>query len=188
MKILCVLYDDLAAGYPKTYARDDLPALSGYPGGQTLPTPSEVDFTPGHLLGSVSGELGLRRYLETLGHELVVTSSKDAAIRHGVTVAEVTYCNSISVAEHVMSILNLVRNFVPSHQTVLDGGWNMDAGGGEMSRRKKTEPYVRLTQPPGARGGHPAPGHLGRGAGQGSGRLPAERGATSPCTCRRTRS
>jgi len=25
----------------------------------------------------------------------------DAAIAHGVTVAEVTYCNSISVAEHV---------------------------------------------------------------------------------------
>ncbi|MFJ8957991.1 NAD-dependent formate dehydrogenase [Lentzea sp. NPDC102401] len=50
----------------------------------------------------------------------------DAAIEHGVTVAEVTYCNSISVAEHVvMSILNLVRNFVPAHQIVLDGGWNI---------------------------------------------------------------
>lgn len=179
MKILCVLYDDPATGYPAGYARDDLPALSGYPGGQTLPTPSSVDFTPGHLLGSVSGELGLRSVLEGLGHELVVTSDKDsagsvfdreladadvvisqpfwpayltaerfaraprlklaltagigsdhvdldAAIQHGVTVAEVTYCNSISVAEHVvMSILNLVRNFVPAHQTVLDGGWNI---------------------------------------------------------------
>jgi len=179
MKILCVLYDDPATGYPAGYARDDLPALSGYPGGQTLPTPASVDFTPGHLLGSVSGELGLRSFLEGLGHELVVTSDKDsagsvfdreladadvvisqpfwpayltaerfaraprlklaltagigsdhvdldAAIQHGVTVAEVTYCNSISVAEHVvMSILNLVRNFVPAHQTVLDGGWNI---------------------------------------------------------------
>jgi formate dehydrogenase len=179
MKILCVLYDDPATGHPAGYARDDLPALSGYPGGQTLPTPSSVDFTPGHLLGSVSGELGLRSFLEGLGHELVVTSDKDAAgsvfdreladadvvisqpfwpayltaerfaraprlklaltagigsdhvdldaaIQHGVTVAEVTYCNSISVAEHVvMSILNLVRNFVPAHQTVLDGGWNI---------------------------------------------------------------
>ncbi|MGW6929345.1 NAD-dependent formate dehydrogenase [Lentzea sp. NPDC054927] len=179
MKILCVLYDDPVSGYPKTYARDDLPELPGYPGGQTLPTPSSVDFTPGHLLGSVSGELGLRSFLESQGHELVVTSDKDrdgsefdrhladadvvisqpfwpayltaerfaraprlklaltagigsdhvdldAAIAHGVTVAEVTYCNSISVAEHVvMSILNLVRNFVPSHQIVLDGGWNI---------------------------------------------------------------
>ncbi|HRV60802.1 MAG TPA: NAD-dependent formate dehydrogenase, partial [Solirubrobacterales bacterium] len=49
-----------------------------------------------------------------------------AAMDAGITVAEVTYCNSISVAEHVaMSILVLVRNFVPSHQIVLDGGWNI---------------------------------------------------------------
>ncbi len=49
-----------------------------------------------------------------------------AAIDRGVTVAEVTYCNSISVAEHVvMAILALVRNYIPSHQIVLDGGWNI---------------------------------------------------------------
>lgn len=76
-KILCVLYDDPVNGYPKTYARDDLPKLERYADGQTLPTPSAVDFTPGELLGSVSGELGLRRYLEDLGHELIVTSDKD---------------------------------------------------------------------------------------------------------------
>ncbi|MEV6862383.1 NAD-dependent formate dehydrogenase [Streptosporangium subroseum] len=178
-KVLCVLYDDPVDGYPKTYARDDLPALDGYPGGQTLPTPKGVDFTPGHLLGSVSGELGLRRFLEERGHTLVVTSDKDtegsefdreladadvvisqpfwpayltaeriakapklklaitagigsdhvdldAAIEHGITVAEVTYCNSISVAEHVvMMILSQVRNYIPSYQVVLDGGWNI---------------------------------------------------------------
>jgi len=50
----------------------------------------------------------------------------DAAIKHGMTVAEVTYSNSISVAEHVvMMILGLVRNYLPSHQVVLDGGWNI---------------------------------------------------------------
>ncbi|MGH3754827.1 MAG: NAD-dependent formate dehydrogenase [Pseudonocardiaceae bacterium] len=50
----------------------------------------------------------------------------DAAIAHGVTVAEVTYCNSISVAEHVvMMILTLVRNYLPSYQTVLAQGWNI---------------------------------------------------------------
>ena len=50
----------------------------------------------------------------------------DAAIRHGVTVAEVTYCNSISVAEHVvMMILSLVRNYLPSLRLVLEGGWNI---------------------------------------------------------------
>jgi formate dehydrogenase len=49
-----------------------------------------------------------------------------AAMDHGVTVTEVTYCNSISVAEHVMMlILSLVRNYLPSHQVVLDGGWNI---------------------------------------------------------------
>ncbi len=178
-KVVCVLYDDPVGGYPKTYARDGLPKLERYPDGQTLPTPSAIDFTPGELLGSVSGELGLRKYLEGLGHELIVTSDKegensvfdqhlpdaeivisqpfwpayltaeriakapklklavtagigsdhvdlDAAIDAGITVAEVTFCNSISVAEHVvMMILSQVRNYLPSHQWVLDGGWNI---------------------------------------------------------------
>ena len=42
------------------------------------------------------------------------------------TVAEVTYCNSITVAEHVvMMILGLVRNYMPSYETVVGGGWNI---------------------------------------------------------------
>src|SRR5271168_2168568 len=76
-KILCVLYDDPITGYPKTYARNGIPKIDHYPGGQTLPTPEAIDFTPGELLGSVSGELGLRRLLESNGHRLVVTSDKD---------------------------------------------------------------------------------------------------------------
>ena len=166
-KVLCVLYDDPVDGYPKSYARDDIPKLDHYPGGQTLPTPKAIDFKPGQLLGSVSGELGLRKFLESQGHTLVVTSDKDgpnsvferelpdaeivisqpfwpaylteeriekakklklaitagigsdhvdlqAAMDRGITVAEVTYCNSISVAEHVvMMILALVRNYIP---------------------------------------------------------------------------
>jgi len=178
-KVLCVLYDDPVDGLPSSYARDDVPKIEGYPDGQTAPSPEGIDFTPGELLGSVSGELGLRSYLEAGGHELVVTSDKDgpdseferhladaevvisqpfwpayltaeriakapnlkiaitagigsdhvdlqAAMDAGVTVAEVTYCNSISVAEHVvMMILGLVRNYIPSHQIVLDGGWNI---------------------------------------------------------------
>ena len=48
-----------------------------------------------------------------------------AASEKGVTVAEVTYCNSNSVAEHnVMMILALARNYIPSHQWVIDKGWN----------------------------------------------------------------
>ena len=50
----------------------------------------------------------------------------DAAIKAGITVAEVTFCNSISVSEHaVMQILALVRNFLPSHEWVVKGGWNI---------------------------------------------------------------
>jgi formate dehydrogenase len=172
-KILCVLYDDPIDGYPKSYPRDDLPKIDHYPGGQTLPTPKAIDFKPGALLGSVSGELGLRKYLESLGHTFVVTSDKEgpnsrferelpdaeivisqpfwpayltaeriakakklklaitagigsdhvdlqAAIDHKVTVAEVTYSDSISVSEHVaMMILSLVRNYIPSYQWVV---------------------------------------------------------------------
>src|ERR1700734_1412435 len=178
-KVVCVLYDDPIDGYPPKYARDDIPKITKYPDGQTAPTPSKIDFKPGELLGSVSGELGLRKFLEDAGHTLVVTSSKDgedsvldkelpdaeivisqpfwpaymtkerfykakklkliitagigsdhtdlqAAIERGITVAEVTYCNSISVAEHiVMVILALVRNFIPSYQWVIKGGWNI---------------------------------------------------------------
>ena len=50
----------------------------------------------------------------------------DVAKERGITVAEVTYSNSISVAEHtVMQILALVRNFVPSHRWAAEGGWNI---------------------------------------------------------------
>ena len=78
-KIVLVLYDDPVDGYPKSYARDDIPKLTHYPGGQTVPTPKKIDFKPGQLLGSVSGELGLRKFLEGAGHTLVVTSDKDGA-------------------------------------------------------------------------------------------------------------
>ena len=49
------------------------------------------------------------------------------AMKRNITVAEVTYSNSISVAEHAaMTILNLVRNFVPAHRIVTDEkGWNI---------------------------------------------------------------
>ncbi|MGH8555821.1 MAG: NAD-dependent formate dehydrogenase [Gammaproteobacteria bacterium] len=48
-----------------------------------------------------------------------------AAIDRGITVAEVTYCNSISVAEHVVMIPSLVRNYIPSYQWVIGKGWNI---------------------------------------------------------------
>ncbi|KAI8943623.1 hypothetical protein NX059_001608 [Plenodomus lindquistii] len=44
----------------------------------------------------------------------------------GITVAEVTGSNVVSVAEHViMTILVLVRNFVPAHEQIAKGDWNV---------------------------------------------------------------
>jgi formate dehydrogenase len=178
-KILCVLYDDPITGYPPSYARDDVPRIERYPDGQTLPTPRAIDFRPGELLGSVSGALGLRKFLEAAGHTLAITSDKDrpdsvfdreladadvvisqpfwpayltaeriakatklklaitagvgsdhvdlqAAGEHGLTVAEVTFSNSISVSEHaVMMILALVRDYIPAYGWIIRGGWNI---------------------------------------------------------------
>src|SRR5688572_16295645 len=79
MKIVAVLYDDPISKYPKTYARDSIPEIKHYPGGQTAPQPKNIDFKPGQLLGCVSGELGLRKFLSGLGHTFVVTSIKDGS-------------------------------------------------------------------------------------------------------------
>lgn len=71
------LYPDPVGGYPPKYARDSVPKVTKYPDGQLAPTPAGIDFTPGELLGCVSGELGLRKFLESHGHTLVVTTDKD---------------------------------------------------------------------------------------------------------------
>src|SRR3990167_11022834 len=43
----------------------------------SLPSPRQIDFKPGDLLGCKSRELGLRKFLEAQGHTLVVTTDKD---------------------------------------------------------------------------------------------------------------
>ena len=179
MKILCILYDDPKGGMPKSYALSDLPKVEKYPDGMTVPNPKGRDFTPGELLGCVSGELGLRKFLESNGHEYVVTNSKDgdgneadkhivdadivisqpffpyyltkeriakaknlkmavtagigsdhvdlqAAMDNNIDVVEVTFCNSRSVAEHiVMMIVSMVRDYHNQHRIVNEGGWNI---------------------------------------------------------------
>ncbi len=179
MKILCILYDDPKDGMPKSYALSELPKIEKYPDGMTLPSPKGRDYTPGQLLGCVSGELGLRKFLESNGHKLVVTNSKDgdgceadkhivdadivisqpffpyyltkeriakaknlkmaitagigsdhvdlqAAMENKIDVVEVTYCNSRSVAEHiVMMIVSMVRDYHNQHSIVNKGGWNI---------------------------------------------------------------
>jgi formate dehydrogenase len=135
------------------------------------------------LLGTTENELGIRSWLESQGHTLVTTSSKEGAdsvfdrelpdaeiiittpfhpgyltaerlarakklrlavtagigsdhvdlnaanaTNGGVTVAEVTGSNVVSVAEHVvMTILVLIRNFVPAHEQVAKGQWDVAA-------------------------------------------------------------
>ena len=179
MKVLCILYDDPKGGMPKSYPLSDLPKLEKYPDGMSLPSPKGRDFTPGQLLGCVSGELGLRKFLESNGHEVVVTNSKDgdgceadkhivdadivisqpffpyyltkeriakaknlkmaitagigsdhvdlqAAMENKIDVVEVTFCNSRSVAEHiVMMIVSMVRDYHNQHRIVNEGGWNI---------------------------------------------------------------
>src|SRR5688500_9119985 len=75
--VLCVLYDDPKEGYPTSYPLSEIPTIERYPDGQSVPSPKRIDFKPGALLGSVSGELGLRKFLESQGHKLVVTADKD---------------------------------------------------------------------------------------------------------------
>lgn len=131
------------------------------------------------LLGTVENELGIRKYLESKGHEFIVTGDKEgnnsefqkhikdaevlittpfhpayltedlvekaknlklcvtagvgsdhidlnAAVKKNIEVLEVTGSNVVSVAEHVvMSILLLVRNFVPAHEMIERGEWQV---------------------------------------------------------------
>ncbi|THU82509.1 NAD-dependent formate dehydrogenase [Dendrothele bispora CBS 962.96] len=50
----------------------------------------------------------------------------NAAVEHKIQVLEVSGSNVTSVAEHVvMSILNLVRNFVPAHEMIERGDWQV---------------------------------------------------------------
>ncbi|KAI0949611.1 formate dehydrogenase (NAD+) [Taiwanofungus camphoratus] len=129
------------------------------------------------LLGTVENQLGLRQWLESQGHEFIVSDSKEgpdsdfqkhiadaevlittpfhpgyltrdlvnkaknlkicitagvgsdhidlnAAVERKIQVLEVSGSNVTSVAEHVvMSILLLIRNFVPAHEMIERGDW-----------------------------------------------------------------
>ncbi|KAI9060435.1 NAD-dependent formate dehydrogenase [Trametes sanguinea] len=131
------------------------------------------------LLGTVENQLGIREWLESQGHEYIVTDDKEgpdsvfqrelkdaevlittpfhpgyltrdliakapnlklcvtagvgsdhidlnAAVERKIQVLEVTGSNVTSVAEHVvMSILLLVRNFVPAHEMIERGDWQV---------------------------------------------------------------
>ncbi|PON45360.1 Erythronate-4-phosphate dehydrogenase [Trema orientale] len=132
-----------------------------------------------NFVGCVEGALGIRDWLESKGHQYIVTDDKEgpaselekhipdlevlittpfhpayvtaerikraknlkllltagigsdhvdlnAAAAAGLTVAEVTGSNVVSVAEdELMRILILVRNFLPGHHQVINGEWNV---------------------------------------------------------------
>ncbi|XP_062106838.1 formate dehydrogenase, mitochondrial [Humulus lupulus] len=132
-----------------------------------------------NFVGCAEGALGIRDWLESQGHQYIVTDDKEgpgcelekhipdlevlittpfhpayvtaerikraknlklvltagigsdhvdlnAAAAAGLTVAEVTGSNVVSVAEdELMRILILVRNFVPGHHQVINGDWNV---------------------------------------------------------------
>lgn len=134
-----------------------------------------------NFLGCVEGSLGIKEWLESQGHEYIVTDDKEgpdcelekhiedlhvlistpfhpayvtaerikkaknlqllltagigsdhidlnAAATAGLTVAEVTGSNVVSVAEdELMRILILVRNFLPGYHQVINGDWNVAA-------------------------------------------------------------
>ncbi|XP_057983120.1 formate dehydrogenase, mitochondrial isoform X2 [Malania oleifera] len=132
-----------------------------------------------NFVGCVEGALGIREWLESQGHQYIVTDDKEgpdcelekhipdlhvlittpfhpayvtaerikkaknlqllltagigsdhidlnAAAAAGLTVAEVTGSNVVSVAEdELMRILILVRNFLPGYHQVIKGEWNV---------------------------------------------------------------
>ncbi|XP_010251279.1 PREDICTED: formate dehydrogenase, mitochondrial [Nelumbo nucifera] len=132
-----------------------------------------------NFVGCVEGSLGIRDWLESQGHQYIVTDDKEgpdcelekhipdlhvlittpfhpayvteerikkaknlqllltagigsdhidlkAAAAAGLTVAEVTGSNVVSVAEdELMRILILVRNFLPGYHQVINGEWNV---------------------------------------------------------------
>ena len=132
-----------------------------------------------NFVGCVEGALGIRDWLESQGHQYIVTDDKEglnselekhipdlhvlittpfhpayvtaerikkaknlqllltagigsdhvdlnAAAAAGLTVAEVTGSNVVSVAEdELMRILILVRNFLPGYHQVINGEWNV---------------------------------------------------------------
>jgi len=131
------------------------------------------------LLGTIENQLGIRQWLESQGHEYIVSDDKEgpnsafqkhlvdadivittpfhpgyltrdliqkaknlklcvtagvgsdhidlnAAVEKKIQVLEVTGSNVVSVAEHVvMSILLLVRNFIPAHEMIERGDWQV---------------------------------------------------------------
>ncbi|TBU29153.1 NAD-dependent formate dehydrogenase [Dichomitus squalens] len=162
----------LASSAPRTYNRGLKVLAVLYKGGEAAKQEPR-------LLGTIENQLGIRSWLESQGHEFIVTDDKEgpnsvfqqhlkdaeilittpfhpgyltrdlvekaknlklcvtagvgsdhidlnAAVEKKIQVLEVTGSNVVSVAEHVvMDILLLVRNFVPAHEQITRGDWQV---------------------------------------------------------------
>jgi formate dehydrogenase len=86
--------------------------------------------TPFHPAYMTPERLGRAKKL-TLAHTAGVGSDHinlPAAADLGITVTEVSGSNTSSVAEdELLRILLLLRNFLPAHQQITDGGWDVAA-------------------------------------------------------------
>ncbi|KAL8286321.1 hypothetical protein RQP46_004809 [Phenoliferia psychrophenolica] len=152
LKVLCILYDGgvFAREQPKLVgATENALGLTPYfkeKGWEFVVTSSkegpESDFDK-HIVDSDilittpfhPGYLTAERIAKAKNLKLCVTAGVgsdhidlNAANERKLDVLEVTGSNVVSVAEHVvMSILVLVRNFVPAHEQIVSGDWNVAA-------------------------------------------------------------
>jgi formate dehydrogenase len=82
-------------------------------------------FWPVYVTGDMLGEADNLKLILTAGVGSDHVDLGEAAER-GITVAEITGSNTVSVAEHaVMQVLALVRNFIPAYKDIVDGGWSI---------------------------------------------------------------
>ncbi|HEY6582334.1 MAG TPA: NAD-dependent formate dehydrogenase [Rubrobacter sp.] len=82
-------------------------------------------FWPVYVTKEMLGEASNLKLILTAGVGSDHVDLGEAAER-GITVAEITGSNTVSVAEHAaMQILVLVRNFIPAYNDIIEGGWSI---------------------------------------------------------------
>jgi len=82
-------------------------------------------FWPVYVTKEMLGEASNLKLILTAGVGSDHVDLGEAAER-GITVAEITTSNTVSVAEHAaMQILVLVRNFIPAYNDIIEGGWSI---------------------------------------------------------------
>ena len=96
-------------------------------------------FWPVYVTKEMLGEASNLKLILTAGVGSDHVDLGEAAER-GITVAEITTSNTVSVAEHAaMQILVLVRNFIPAYNDIIEGGWSIgEIAAGSHDLEEKT--------------------------------------------------